>query len=151
MIEGVKKKELKVIPDERGRLMEILRDDDGFFERFGQVYTTTVYPGVVKAWHYHEQQTDNVVCIHGMIKLVLCDWRKESKTCRQIMEIFMVEHNPLLVQIPPMVLHGWKGMGEKESIVVNIPNRHYEYDKPDELRLPYDSLEVGYDWSIKFH
>jgi dTDP-4-dehydrorhamnose 3,5-epimerase len=150
MIQGVVTKKLRVIPDERGRLMEILRDDDEMFDRFGQVYMTTNYPGVVKAWHYHKHQTDNVACIHGMIKLVLCDWRKESETYRRIEEFFIGEHNPLLVQIPPMVLHGWKGLGVKETIVVNIPNKHYVYDDPDELRLPYDSEEVGYDWHIKF-
>lgn len=37
MINGVIIKKLKVIPDERGRLMEILRADDDFFEKFGQV------------------------------------------------------------------------------------------------------------------
>ena len=76
MIEGVIVKKLKVVPDERGRLMEILRDDDEFFTRFGQVYMTTNFPGVVKAWHYHQKQTDCVTCVHGTIKLVLCDWRK---------------------------------------------------------------------------
>ena len=151
MIEGVKKKKLKVVPDERGRLMEILRDDDEMFERFGQIYMTTVFPGVVKAWHYHKKQTDNVACIHGRIKLVLCDWRKDSKTYKEIMEFFIGEHNPLLIQIPAMVLHGWKGIGQKEAIVVNVPDQHYEYDNPDELRLPYDSAEVGYDWNIKFY
>ena len=53
MIEGVKIKKLKVIPDERGRLMEMLRSDDDLFIKFGQVYMTTAYPGVVKGWHYH--------------------------------------------------------------------------------------------------
>ena len=53
MIYGVIIKKLKVIADERGRLMEILRADDNFFQNFGQVYTTTAYPGVVKGWHYH--------------------------------------------------------------------------------------------------
>ena len=51
-IEGVKVKKLRAIPDERGRLMEILRCDDELFTRFGQVYMTTAYPGVVKGWHY---------------------------------------------------------------------------------------------------
>ena len=150
MIQGVVTKKLRVIPDERGRLTEILRDDDEMFDRFGQVYMTTVFPGVVKAWHYHKEQTDSVACIHGMIKLVLCDWREDSETYRRIEEFFIGEHNPMLVRIPPMVLHGWKGLGVKEAITVNIPNRHYAYDNPDELRLPYDSEEVGYDWSIKF-
>ncbi|MCK4614325.1 MAG: dTDP-4-dehydrorhamnose 3,5-epimerase family protein, partial [Thermoplasmata archaeon] len=63
LIEGVKLKKLRVIPDERGWLMEILRQDDEIFERFGQVYLTTAYPGVVKGWHYHRIQTDNFTCI----------------------------------------------------------------------------------------
>ncbi|NLT23291.1 MAG: dTDP-4-dehydrorhamnose 3,5-epimerase, partial [Syntrophorhabdus sp.] len=58
MIDGVAIKMLKVIPDERGRLMEILRSDDEIFTRFGQVYMTTTYPQVVKAWHYHGKQDD---------------------------------------------------------------------------------------------
>ena len=42
MIEGVKVKRLKVIPDERGLLMEMMRDDDEFFQKFGQVYLSVV-------------------------------------------------------------------------------------------------------------
>jgi dTDP-4-dehydrorhamnose 3,5-epimerase len=75
MIEGVKVKNLKVIPDERGRLMEILRCDDDMFVTFGQVYMTTTYPGVVKAWHYHRKQDDFITCVKGMLKLVLFDDR----------------------------------------------------------------------------
>ena len=71
MIEGVSVKKLRVIPDERGRLMEIVRSDDDFFDRFGQVYMTTCYPGVVKGWHYHKKQTDYMTAICGMLKIVL--------------------------------------------------------------------------------
>ena len=67
MIYGVKTKNLKVIPDERGWLMEILRCDENMFEKFGQVYFTTAYPGVVKAWHLHKKQTDNFTCTNGMV------------------------------------------------------------------------------------
>ena len=70
MIDGVMTKKLKVIPDERGRLMECLRNDDELFLKFGQFYMTTTLPGVVKGWHLHDVQWDNVVCVKGMIKLV---------------------------------------------------------------------------------
>ncbi|MFC1493553.1 WxcM-like domain-containing protein, partial [candidate division KSB1 bacterium] len=76
MIEGVRVKDLKVIPDERGRIMETLRSDDEIFIKFGQAYITTAYPGVVKGWHYHKKQIDNFTCIHGMMKLVLYDDRE---------------------------------------------------------------------------
>ena len=79
-IQGVNIKPLKVAADERGWLMEVLRCDDDVFLQFGQVYVTTAYPGVVKAWHYHKKQTDNFTCIHGMMKVVLYDARKESPT-----------------------------------------------------------------------
>ena len=91
MIKGVKTKELKVIPDERGWLMEIMRCDDDIFKKFGQVYLTTGYPGVVKAWHYHKVQTDNHTCIRGMMKVALYDARDNSPTYREINEFFMVE------------------------------------------------------------
>jgi len=58
MIAGVQVKRLKVIPDERGRVMEILRCDDPMFTQFGQVYMTTTYPKVIKAWHMHKFQED---------------------------------------------------------------------------------------------
>jgi len=149
MIEGVKIKNLRVIPDERGHLMEIFRSDDEFYEKFGQVYVTTVYPGVVKAWHMHRIQNDNVACVSGMIKLALYDAREDSSTKGKVMEIFMGEHRPILVHIPRGVYHGWKCIGEHEAYVVNIPTELYNYEKPDEYRLPWNSSEIPYDWEIK--
>ncbi len=149
MIEGVVVKKLRVIPDERGRLMEIMRSDDEFFKQFGQVYMTTNYPGVVKAWHYHKIQTDNVACIKGMIKIVLYDGRENSPTYGEVNEFFIGEHNPCLIVIPPMVYHGWKGISETEAITVNIPTHLYNYDNPDEYRLPYNTDKIPYDWEIK--
>ena len=149
MIEGVKIKSLRVIPDERGRLMEILRADDELFVKFGQVYMTTVYPGVVKAWHYHKKQTDNITCVHGMIKLVLYDARSGSPTYGEVNELFIGVHNPQLVQIPPLVYHGIKGISVEEAIVINIPTEPYDYEHPDEYRVDPYSGEVPYDWRRK--
>lgn len=149
MIEGVKIKKLKVIPDERGRLMEIFRNDDENFEKFGQVYMTTNYPGVVKAWHYHKIQTDNVACLNGMIKLVMFDDRKDSLTKGEVNELFLGIHNPVLVSIPSGVYHGWKNIGEKESIIVSVPTEAYNRENPDEFRLPYNDTKIPYDWGIK--
>ena len=95
MIDGVEVKELRVIPDERGSLMEILRKDDEIFQQFGQVYMTTTYPNVVKAWHYHKIQTDNVTVVKGMLKLVLYDPREGSPTKGEINEFFLIHLIPL--------------------------------------------------------
>jgi len=149
MIHGVKIKDLKVIPDERGRLMEILRSDDELFTKFGQAYLTTAYPGVTKAWHYHKIQTDNFVVIKGMMKLVLYDSREDSPTHGEVNEFFLGEHNPKLLQIPPYVYHGFKCTSEQEAMVINIPTEVYNYEKPDEYRLDPRTVEIPYDWARK--
>lgn len=149
MIEGVKVKELKMIPDERGWLMEILRCDDDLFEKFGQVYFTTAYPGVVKAWHLHKKQTDNLTCIHGMMKVALYDSRKDSSTYREINEFFIGEKNPMLISVPPLVYHGFKAIGTKTAYFLSVPTESYNYRKPDEYRLPADTDEIPYDWILE--
>jgi dTDP-4-dehydrorhamnose 3,5-epimerase len=149
MIEGVKVKKLKVIPDERGRLMEMLRCDDDLFTKFGQVYLSTTYPGVVKGWHYHKLQADNIVCVKGMLKLVLYDGRENSATKGEVSEFFLGEHNPLLVQVPKGVYHGWKCISENEAFVINCPTEPYNYSQPDEHRLDPHSSDIPYKWERK--
>src|SRR6185437_8650823 len=108
-IHNVRTKRLRVIPDERGWLMEILRADDSeVFSKFGQVYVSATYPDVVKAWHYHQRQIDNFACVSGMVKLVLVDTRPDSPTNGAINEFFVGTQNPTLVQVPNLVYHGWK-------------------------------------------
>ena len=149
MIEGVRTKRLKVIADERGFLMEMMRDDDEFFQKFGQVYLSVVYPGVVKGWHYHRRQTDHFVIVKGMAKVVLYDTREGSKTKGEINEFFLGDQNPLLLVIPPLVLHGMKGLGAEPAYLVNTPSEHYLYDDPDEFRVPPHGSDVPYDWERK--
>ncbi|MBI5487448.1 MAG: dTDP-4-dehydrorhamnose 3,5-epimerase family protein [Deltaproteobacteria bacterium] len=146
-IEGVVTKKLRVIPDDRGRLMEILRADDPFFRKFGQAYVSTTYPGVVKAWHLHRLQEDHLCCIVGTVKLVVFDAREESATYRELNEFWLGEHNPVLVVVPRLCYHGWKNVGLKESIVVDIPSEPYNYEHPDEHRLdPHDNKVIPYSW-----
>jgi len=147
-IKGVNLKHLKVLPDERGWLMEIMRCDDEIFDKFGQVYLTTAYPGVVKAWHYHKEQTDNFTCIHGMMKVVLFDARKGSETRGNLMELFIGEKNPVLVTVPPGVYHGFKAIGTDTAYFLSIPNHPYNYQTPDEFRIPPDSPDIPYDWGL---
>ncbi|MCD6119638.1 dTDP-4-dehydrorhamnose 3,5-epimerase family protein [bacterium] len=149
LIYGVKFKSLKVIPDERGRLMEILRSDDPDFDRFGQVYLTTGYPGAVKAWHFHRKQTDHFCVVSGMMKVVLYDARDDSETHGVINEFFMGEHNPSFLKIPPFVYHGFKTISEHEALLINIPTEVYDYNEPDEHRVPPHDGSVPYDWHRK--
>lgn len=148
-IHDVRTKALRVMPDERGFLMEILRADDReFFTKFGQVYVSATYPGVVKAWHYHKVQVDHFACVSGMIKLVTIDTRENSPTKGSVNEFFIGPENPMLVQIPAGVYHGWKCISTEMSLVVNVPTEPYEHGNPDEYRIePHGTLP--YDWARK--
>ncbi len=149
MIEGVAVRKLRQIHDERGYLMEMLRSDWPEFEKFGQCYLTTAYPGVVKAWHYHKVQTDHFIVLHGAAKVVCYDNRDDAKARGDVDEFFPGEKNPLLIKIPPGVLHGFKAIGLEPVYLVNLPTHVYNYEAPDEYRLPHDSAEVPYDWDIQ--
>jgi len=149
MIEGAMTKKLTVIPDERGRLMEILRCDDEVFARFGQVYLTTTYPGVVKAWHFHKLQDDFITCVKGMLKLVLYDGRSDAKTKGEVNEFFIGDFNPLLVKVPRLVYHGWKCISQEEALVINVPSEPYNRKTPDEYRLDPHENDIPYLWDRK--
>lgn len=149
LIHGVSIKNLKLIPDERGRLMEIFRADDKEFAKFGQVYVTTAYPGVVKAWHSHKIQDDNITVLHGMAKIVLYDDRDDSPTRGIINEFFVGEHNHILIHIPKHVWHGFKCVSDCEAMIINTVTECYDYEKPDEYRKPAHGSDIPYDWSRK--
>jgi dTDP-4-dehydrorhamnose 3,5-epimerase len=111
------------------------------------MYMTSAYPGVVKAWHYHKIQTDSFICIKGMMKVVLYDSRPRSKTKGEINEFFIGEHNPMLVQIPLNVYHGFKCISDTEAIIINVPTETFNYAKPDEYRLPAHTKKIPYNWA----
>jgi dTDP-4-dehydrorhamnose 3,5-epimerase len=148
MIDGVKIKKLKFICDDRGRLIELLRSDWPEFIKFGQIYMTTAKKDIVKAWHYHKKQTDNFLCYMRSVKVVLYDARPESPTFKNIEEILCGKDNPVLIQIPPRVYHGFMGIEPDESIVFNACTELYNYKEPDEYRVPFNDSQIAYDWGI---
>ena len=151
MIAQVRVKQLKVLADERGRLMEIMRADDELFLGFGQVYITTAYPGVVKAWHYHKLQDDLWVCASGMIRAGLYDLREGSPTYRQTQEVYLGEYNPILLRIPVGVAHGYKVVGNQPALLIYFVTTPYNREQPDEYRIPWDSPDIPFDWSLQNH
>ena len=149
MINGVITKQMRFIPDERGRLMEILRNDEDLFVQFGQVYVTTTYPQVVKAWHFHKKQDDFITCVKGMLKLVLFDDREGSLTHGEVNQFFIGDHNPMVVKVPKLIYHGWKCISEEEALIVNVPTEPYDRQNPDEFRLDPHENNIPYKWERK--
>ena len=149
MIRDVEIKKLKVIADNRGFLMEMLRCDDSLFESFGQVYLSVCKQNIVKGWHYHKKQTDNFVVVKGNAKVVLYDDRKNSPTKGEVQEVFMGEGNPILLKIPTYVMHGITPTGNEPCYLINCPTLPYDYKNPDEFRTSFKSKEIPYDWGLE--
>ena len=138
---------LRRIPDERGAIFHMLRDDDPVFERFGEIYFSLVYPGVIKGWHIHKRMTLNYAVPVGMIKLVCYDDREQSPSRGVLQELHVGELNYVLVTIPPLVWNGFKGVGPEPALVANCATEPHD---PDEIeRLDPVATEIPYDWALK--
>jgi len=150
MIEGVKVRPLKKNVDERGMLTEMMRTDWDIFEKFTMIYFSKGYPGVIRAWHRHARgQVDYFVVVEGMMKVVLYDDRPGSKTKGEVNEFFMGEDNMILLRVPGDCWHGSKVISTKPAILINMPTMLFDYEKPDEERLPYNTDKIPYSWEIK--
>lgn len=144
MIKGVEVRPLRQIPDERGKVMHMLRQDDAWFERFGEIYFSVVYPDAIKGWHLHARMTLNYAVVTGMIKLVLYDDRADSPTRGTLQEVFTGEDNYALVTVPPGVWNGFKGLGGKPAIVANCAT--HPHDPAEIERIPPFSDRIPYRW-----
>lgn len=150
-IDGVLVLPLRRIPDERGTVMHMLRADDPHFRGFGEIYFSTIYRDVVKGWHRHREMTLNYACVSGCIKLVMHDDREDSPTCGLTQEEFLGPDNYALVQIPPGVWNGFKGMSDPHAIVANCCTHPHEPHAHRSERLdPFDN-DIPYDWRVKCH
>lgn len=146
MISGVIVKPLRQILDERGKIMHFLRKDDPEFEAFGEVYFSVVYPGVIKGWHLHRRMVLNYAVPVGLIKLVLFDGREDSSTKGQLVEIFTGAESYNLIQIPPGVWNGFKGVGTTPAVIANCST--IPHDPEEIVRMdPFDE-SIPYNWEL---
>ncbi len=148
LIIGVEVEKLEKHADERGSLCEIVRTDWSAFEKFAMAYFSVTYPGVVRAWHRHPRtkQKDLFCVLQGTAKVVVYDQREDSPTKGAINEFVIGEDNLVLLKIPGECWHGFKAVGIKPVVLVNFPTALYDYENPDEERLPPNTGKIPYDW-----
>ena len=147
MLHGVQMVPLRRIPDERGMVMHMLRNDDPHFTEFGEIYFSVVYPGVIKGWHLHSRMTINYAVVDGNIKLVLYDQRKSSPTYQQIQEIVFGQVNYQLVRVPPGVVNGFTAVGGQRALVANCADIPHD---PNEItRIDPFTPTIPYDWRLQ--
>ena len=86
LIDGVRIQPMAVWPDDRGYFLEIVRNGQGLITQFPaestQVSAALSYPGTIKAFHYHLEQTDCWSAALGMFRFTsgrstswICDLR----------------------------------------------------------------------------
>ncbi|MDO8339053.1 MAG: dTDP-4-dehydrorhamnose 3,5-epimerase family protein [Candidatus Burarchaeum sp.] len=150
MIEGVEVKELKMIKDNRGFLMEILRGSDKMKadgqKAFGQMYISTAYPAVIKGKHLHKLQTDHLTVIKGRAAIHVEDARENSPTKGKKEVILVGEDNWKLVKIPPGIWHSTENVGTEVCYFINYVTREYDHKEPDEYRGQFDEADRKMPW-----
>jgi dTDP-4-dehydrorhamnose 3,5-epimerase len=142
---------LRRIPDERGTVMHMLRTDEPHFRGFGEIYFSTIYRGVVKGWHRHREMTLNYACVFGRIKLVLHDDRAGSPTRGVTQEEYLGPDHYALVQVPPGIWNGFKGMSDPNAIVANCCTHPHDSSGAGSERLEPFGNTLPYDWNVRCH
>lgn len=150
-IDGVGIEPYPLWPDDRGFFLEIARLGEGLLAPFPaestQISAALSYPRTIKAFHYHEHQTDYWVAAQGVFQVALVDLREDSPTFGQKNTVHVGELRPWRITIPPGVGHGYKVVGERAGMLVYITDRHY--NPKDEGRIAYNDPGVAYDWELQ--
>jgi dTDP-4-dehydrorhamnose 3,5-epimerase len=140
LVAGVQFRPTRPVPHEDGHVTEVARASwDILGKPVVQVHISTTFAGRIRAWGLHPLGTDRLFVVSGLMKLAVFDGRKDSPTFGQLNEFVVSEKNPGLLIVPANVYHGWKNIGTSEAIIINMPDRMYDYEQPDALDLPWDS------------
>jgi dTDP-4-dehydrorhamnose 3,5-epimerase len=151
LIAGVRIQPFPIWPDDRGYFAEIARIGQGLPADFPaattQVSMALSYPGTIKAFHYHVEQTDFWVPVNGMLQVVLVDLRPDSLTFGLRNTLYVGTMRPWQILIPPGVGHGYKVIGLSPAMLVYVTNR--VYNPKDEGRIVHDEPGINYDWELQ--
>jgi len=145
LIDGVKIREARTIPDDRGTICVAYDPRWGFTEEpMVYAYEVTIRPGAVKGWILHETYDDRLFLAAGSVRWVLFDDRPDSPTRGRLSELFFDHHHRSLLRIPRGVWHAVQNVGGEDSRMVNFPTAPYDYENPDKTRLPLDTDRIPY-------
>ena len=150
-IQGVIVRPLTVHHDDRGYLMEILRDDSATFTKFGQVYLVgDVVRGTVRAFHRHNELVDWFFISHGTAKFVLVDGREDSPTYRNHQVVVVGDRRPACITVPPGVWHGWMAL-EDDTQLISVASVSHDPSKLDEERVAPNYFDyIRSFWTVEF-
>jgi len=144
MIEGIIITPLKEIKALGGNVLHAMKSLDKGYNGFGEAYFSIVEKGIIKGWKRHNLMTLNLVVPIGEIRFVIFDDRKGSLTYGEFQKIVLSRKQYSRLTVPPLLWIGFHGLGEKDSMLLNVVN------------IPHDSKEVvsknlddfDFDWGV---
>lgn len=131
--------------DDRGSLQEIWRTDERFFDLDmttpKMCYVSRTEPGVTRGPHEHKVQWDRFAFVDGVFTLYLWENRERVPQLLNYRKRWCMgvgEQCPVLVEIPPGVVHAYQNTTTRSALVINMPNRlfagHQKKEQIDEIR-----------------
>jgi dTDP-4-dehydrorhamnose 3,5-epimerase len=143
-ITGVEMVDLGNVMTRSGWMLEVFRTDwSPARAAVQQVNWVQLAPGAVTDWHCHSEQTDHLVGVGGNIKLALWDGRDESPT-RGSTDVFRIgAMRPLMIVVPPGVWHGLRNESGAPAGYINVTDRLYDHEKPDNWRLAPGAADIA--------
>lgn len=144
-IEGVIVTPLKIISDDRGAVLHMLRNDSEGYSKFGECYFSEVLPGKIKAWKRHTIQTQNFAVPIGTMRVVIFDDRPGSPSRSQIMEVDLGRpHAYSRITIPPLLWYGFKCISKETALLSNCAD--YPHDKAESETIDLHDPLIPYSW-----
>ena len=130
MLEGFKIIKLKQYFLEEGNLFHGLKNSDDGYDKFGEIYFSFINKNSIKAWKFHKKMTLNLIVPVGSIRFNFLDFREESSTFKEKFTLTLSDKDYSRLTVPPKIWFGFKGLGDKTNLLVNIAN------------MPHDDNEV---------
>jgi dTDP-4-dehydrorhamnose 3,5-epimerase len=144
MIDGLLISRPKVFVDQRGSVMRLLRVDDPYFVGFGEVYFSTVNPGIIKGWKRHRSMTMTLAVPVGHIMMVFYDDRPGSRTNGNIYEVELGGNDYKIVTVPPGLWTGFMSLNDQPSLLTNCASILHQPEEADNLAI--DDPTIPYRW-----
>ena len=126
---------MKPIPkhsDDRGFLIEFLREDENILNFKGQVYASTISPGDIRGNHYHNEKTEIFCVMKGKLKVLI-----QQIDSNKIEEYILDSDKDMIdrLLVTPGHAHAFINIGAEEVILLAYGDKVHNHNNPDQYKF----------------